>query len=776
MTGSVAGCDQPVSPAAELHARAGVLLDIGEHEAALEALRAALAADPLHAPSHVLAGRIAEASGDAEGALAAYWRAARSDEAHAPAYYHLGRMMLASGNVGEALRFAGAARRLAPRDPRVLALVSLVALRAGNLDGALAAASAAVEAGPSDPAARLALASVRQAAEGPDAALEALVAPPQVPDPGVRAMALGLFDALGRPAEAITFLKDEATVAPADPALRLMLARRSLAAGLPEAARVEYRAAARLAPADREAVSALARLAFAEGGVAGALDELDRLARVAPDPLATAVREIAAAEVEALSGDAAAAAARLDRLWRSAGSSAGKGLAAVEMARIAAAERDAALAERALALVPAEAGAEMVQVAEHAVAAGAAEAAARTLAAQRAAAGGAAEPALLVALGRAQAAIGETLMAAASLAAATESAAPGGERGARVQDVAPWLARAEFEHRAGRSDLAAGTLEAGLSVAPGHPALLGALAVLLDAEGEREGAFRIVEALIGKGEGGAWADRSGGAPAEAAAGTLRRLADSAATPEALAPVAAAAAAAAARWPGASAFAILAAETEARLGRADEAILALRRLAAVRPGDEAVHVALMRHLVLADRAEEGLAAATLGLATASTTLALRQGRAVLLERLDRPEEALAEYAELYRADPVSVVNANNLASLLAELRPDPDSIERAAAIARRFARATDPHLQDTYGWTLFLSGRTDEALPVLRAAAAALPSNPVVQYHLARAYAAAGRGEEARATLRMALSLDFRQNFRYLPLIEEALALYVLHEE
>jgi predicted Zn-dependent protease len=122
-----------------------------------------------------------------------------------------------------------------------------------------------------------------------------------------------------------------------------------------------------------------------------------------------------------------------------------------------------------------------------------------------------------------------------------------------------------------------------------------------------------------------------------------------------------------------------------------------------------------------------------------------------------------------------VNADNLASLLAELRPEPDSVERAAAIARRFARAADPHLQDTYGWTLFLSGRTEEALPVLETAAAALPSNPVVQYHLAKAYAAAGREEEARAILQMALSPDFRQNFRYLPLIEEALALYVLRE-
>ena len=75
-------------------------------------------------------------------------------------------------------------------------------------------------------------------------------------------------------------------------------------------------------------------------------------------------------------------------------------------------------------------------------------------------------------------------------------------------------------------------------------------------------------------------------------------------------------------------------------------------------------------------------------------------------------------------------ANNLASLLASNRADPASLERAFAIARRLRGSDVPQFQDTYGWILHLRGDPAQALDYLAPAAAALPGNALVQFHLA----------------------------------------------
>jgi len=99
--------------------------------------------------------------------------------------------------------------------------------------------------------------------------------------------------------------------------------------------------------------------------------------------------------------------------------------------------------------------------------------------------------------------------------------------------------------------------------------------------------------------------------------------------------------------------------------------------------------------------------------------------------------------MYEQDSNSIIVANNLASLLATYRADDEaSIERAWTIARRFRTSEIGAVQDTYGWLTHLRGNSEDALPYLQGAAANLPSDPIVQFHLAEVLFAVGQSEAA----------------------------------
>ena len=127
------------------------------------------------------------------------------------------------------------------------------------------------------------------------------------------------------------------------------------------------------------------------------------------------------------------------------------------------------------------------------------------------------------------------------------------------------------------------------------------------------------------------------------------------------------------------------------------------------------------------------------------------KAGILEARGDIDGAIAAYETLYADDSGSPVLANNLASLLASYRDDPESLERAFAIARRLRGSEVPQFQDTYGWILHRRGDDDQALGYLAPAAAALPGNALVQFHLAETELALGRRAEARASFARALA-------------------------
>lgn len=119
----------------------------------------------------------------------------------------------------------------------------------------------------------------------------------------------------------------------------------------------------------------------------------------------------------------------------------------------------------------------------------------------------------------------------------------------------------------------------------------------------------------------------------------------------------------------------------------------------------------------------------------------------IERKGDVEGAIAIYEKLYAENSNWAVVANNLAGLLANSRADAESLERAYVIARRLRGTKVPAFQDTYGWIAFRRDNFEEALSYLEPAAAGLPGDMSVQYHLAMAFGALDRRDEALTLLR-----------------------------
>lgn len=134
--------------------------------------------------------------------------------------------------------------------------------------------------------------------------------------------------------------------------------------------------------------------------------------------------------------------------------------------------------------------------------------------------------------------------------------------------------------------------------------------------------------------------------------------------------------------------------------------------------------------------------------------LKWAKAGLLEGKGDFAGAIAIYEGLYKENSGNPIIANNLASLLSMHSTEPDSLNRADLIARRLRDSTVPAFQDTYGWIAYLRGNFADAEANLVKAAAGLPEDPSVQYHLAMAYLAREKRSEAL--------LQFTKMFALLP--------------
>jgi tetratricopeptide (TPR) repeat protein len=116
-------------------------------------------------------------------------------------------------------------------------------------------------------------------------------------------------------------------------------------------------------------------------------------------------------------------------------------------------------------------------------------------------------------------------------------------------------------------------------------------------------------------------------------------------------------------------------------------------------------------------------------------------------------AIESYEAVLAARPDSLIAVNNIVSLITDRFPeDPERLARAREIAEPLRRARIPHMQDSYGWLLHLSGEHEAALDFLVPAAEALPDNPWVRYHIGMVLAEIGQARAARGHLEAALEL------------------------
>lgn len=122
----------------------------------------------------------------------------------------------------------------------------------------------------------------------------------------------------------------------------------------------------------------------------------------------------------------------------------------------------------------------------------------------------------------------------------------------------------------------------------------------------------------------------------------------------------------------------------------------------------------------------------------------------LTRERRHDEALALYERLHQRAPDNDTIANNLAFLLADVKGDRASVERALALAGRFAESRHPGYLDSLGWIHHRLGDYDKAVPLLERAVALAPDAPLLQLHLGQALVKRGDAARGKSLLRKAL--------------------------
>jgi tetratricopeptide (TPR) repeat protein len=183
----------------------------------------------------------------------------------------------------------------------------------------------------------------------------------------------------------------------------------------------------------------------------------------------------------------------------------------------------------------------------------------------------------------------------------------------------------------------------------------------------------------------------------------------------------------------------------------EAAKSFKAAIEAQPKDSAGYRALAEVHMSRKEYDEALRWVRAGLRELPASAPLRLAEANILELKGDIEAAIEQYEILLKEQPGSLVIANNLASLLSEHRVDKASLQRAHTIAKRLAESQIPQFKDTLGWIKHLSG-DQTATSLLEEAAAELPKDPLVRYHLAMSYLAAGEIAKAKAELRQASDL------------------------
>ncbi len=200
---------------------------------------------------------------------------------------------------------------------------------------------------------------------------------------------------------------------------------------------------------------------------------------------------------------------------------------------------------------------------------------------------------------------------------------------------------------------------------------------------------------------------------------------------------------------------LEAELAARFKKPDASLNALARAYQTAPTSDTAatyHLALLR----AKKTDQAAQVAQQWLKQHADDNVFRMYLAGTYLQSQQTGQAIAEYRRIIKTAPNHVMALNNLAALLEEQN---DSASRDYARRAYGLQPGNPVVMDTYGWSLLLQGKIQEATPILKQAAQAMPKAPAVQYHWAVALAKSGQTVEAQALLQELLTSPIRFNER-----------------
>jgi cellulose synthase operon protein C len=135
-----------------------------------------------------------------------------------------------------------------------------------------------------------------------------------------------------------------------------------------------------------------------------------------------------------------------------------------------------------------------------------------------------------------------------------------------------------------------------------------------------------------------------------------------------------------------------------------------------------------------------------------SMTLQMALANVLEQKGDYEGAISQYQSILDKQPGNLIVANNVASLLLEHRTDQASLKKATSVSAILRKSSIPQFKDTLCWVSYRQGDYQAAVSLCEEAAAALPHEAAVLFHLGMSYAAISKPDKASEQLEKALQL------------------------
>ena len=677
-----------------------------------------------------------------------------------PARLKLARLVSLGGSIDEAMRLIDGAQALDEKNADVLAVKASLLFRLNDVDGAVRTAKTALELDPKNLAAIIVLAAERSSRGDPKGALALLDSAGDVKDLGIQLFKLKIFEQTQDLPQAEALLKRMAEVFPDQPEFRRQLVRLYLSQKRLDDAESAERAVAAARPEDTGTGLELVRFLLAVRGAAPAREELAALIQSSKDAFPF---KLALAEFEFTQNNTAEGVRQFEALIAAAGETSEHVIVA-----------QAKLAEYYLATKQTEAAEKLVTSILSKDA--------------RNTSGLKLRATIRMGRGEVETAIDDLRQALADQPRATDlmlMLAVAYERSGSI-DLAEkqfadatktsnfnpgvGLAYVGFLQRRGSLERAEDVVTELTNRAPKNIELLSALAQIRLLRQNWTGAQEVADAIRKLGNDRGVADQIQGT----ALSGMNKLEESAAAfenaykaaPAATQPMFALVRAfvRAQKLDKATEFLqsvlksspdnaealVLLGSVQLMSKAPDQAIRSFQLAVAKQPKNMIGYRALADYYIGQRNIGKAREVVQAGLKENPDNMLLRLSSAGLMELAGEVDAAIAEYEKILLSDPSSLVASNNLASLLADNRDDKASLSRAQALATALRKSPVPQFKDTIGWVSYRQGDYKAATPLLEEAAAALPGQPLIRYHLGMSYMAAGAPDKASEQFKLAL--------------------------